>query len=197
MKPNTLSTFLTSNIDLKEAFLQLLFSSCQIKQVNKGDYLLQPGETCTHSFFVKKGLLRQFSLDAKGKEHVLQFAPENWFMSDRDSVFFHEPAAYYIQALENTSVYLIDEPFLTNLAHKDPQFLDFNLNLLHKHIRQLHKRVQLLLSATAEERYLDFVHMYPDLMLRVPQIQIASYLGITPESLSRVRSDLAKKNQGR
>ncbi len=197
MKPSTLSTFLTSNIDLKEAFLQLLFSSCQIKQVNKGDYLLQPGETCTHSFFVKKGLLRQFSLDAKGKEHVLQFAPENWFMSDRDSVFFHEPAAYYIQALENTSVYLIDEPFLTNLAHKDPQFLDFNLNLLHKHIRQLHKRVQLLLSATAEERYLDFVHMYPDLMLRVPQIQIASYLGITPESLSRVRSDLAKKNQGR
>jgi CRP-like cAMP-binding protein len=197
MKPNTLSTFLTSNIDLKEAFLQLLFSSCQIKQVNKGDYLLQPGETCTHSFFVKKGLLRQFSLDAKGKEHVLQFAPENWFMSDRDSVFFHEPAAYYIQALENTSVYLIDEPFLTNLAHKDPQFLDFNLNLLHKHIRQLHKRVQLLLSATAEERYLDFVHMYPDLMLRVPQIQIASYLGITPESLSRVRSDLAKKNQRR
>lgn len=177
--------------------MQLLFSSCQIKQVNKGDYLLQPGETCTHSFFVKKGLLRQFSLDAKGKEHVLQFAPENWFMSDRDSMFFHEPAAYYIQALENTSVYLIDEPFLTNLAHKDPQFLDFNLNLLHKHIRQLHKRVQLLLSATAEERYLDFVHMYPDLMLRVPQIQIASYLGITPESLSRVRSDLAKKNQGR
>jgi len=197
MEPNTLSTFLTSNIDLKEAFLQLLFNACQVKQVNKGDYLLQPGETCTHSFFVKKGLLRQFSLDAKGKEHVLQFAPENWFMSDRDSVFFHEPAAYYIQALENTSVFLIDEPFLTNLAHKDPQFLDFNLNLLHKHIRQLHKRVQLLLSATAEERYLDFVHMYPDLMLRVPQIQIASYLGITPESLSRVRSDLAKKNQRR
>jgi hypothetical protein len=83
-------------------------------------------------------------LDVKGKEHLLQFGQENWFMSDRDSVFFHDPAAYYVQALENTSVYLINEPFLTNLGHKDSQFLDFNLTLLHKHIRQLHKRVQLL-----------------------------------------------------
>ena len=88
----------------------------------------------------------------------------------------------------------MDENILLTLSKSDPQFLEFNNKLLHNHIRHLQKRITQLLSATAEERYLDFIKIYPDLLLRVPQTLIASYLGITPESLSRVRKELASKN---
>lgn len=188
------TTYLTSNVDTDKSVIEQLISHCQLKQFKKGDFLMQPGDKCKHSFFVESGLLRQFSIDSKGKEHIVQFAPENWFMADRESVYFNQPSDYFIQALENSDVFLIEESLILQLSKSDPTFLEFNHKLLHNHIRHLQKRITQLLSATAEERYLDFVRIYPDLMLRVPQIFIASYLGITPESLSRVRKELANKN---
>ena len=89
---------------------------------------------------------------------------------------------------------MLEEELLVRLSQEDQAFNEFNNKLLHNHIRQLQKRINLLLSATAEERYLDFIEIYPDLLLRVPQTMVASYLGITPESLSRVRRVLATKN---
>lgn len=188
------TTFLTSNIDIDKNTLDELLGHCQMRFVNKGDFLVRAGEFCTHSFFVEQGLLRQYSIDKKGKEHIVQFAPENWFVTDRESLFFNQPSSYFIQALENTEVLLVDERFINELGQSNRAFLDFNNKLLHSHIRQLQKRITQLLSATAEERYLDFIRIYPDLLLRVPQILVASYLGITPESLSRVRKELAQKN---
>ena len=189
-----LTSFLTSNIDIDNNNLESLVSQCKTKYVKKGDYLLKEGEKCKYSFFVEHGLLRQFALDDKGKEHILQFAPENWIVTDRESVYFDQPSAYYIQALENTNTILFEESLILHLSKQDPSFLEFNNKLLHNHIRQLQRRITLLISATAEERYLDFVRLYPDLLLRVPQWQIASYLGITAESLSRVRKELATKS---
>ena len=189
-----LTSFLTSNIDIDKNNLESLVSQCKTKYVKKGEYLLKEGEKCKYSFFVEHGLLRQFALDDKGKEHILQFAPENWIVTDRESVYFDQPSAYYIQALENTNTILFEESLILHLSKQDPSFLEFNNKLLHNHIRQLQRRITLLISATAEERYLDFVRLYPDLLLRVPQWQIASYLGITAESLSRVRKELATKS---
>ncbi|MBK7697486.1 MAG: Crp/Fnr family transcriptional regulator [Saprospiraceae bacterium] len=189
-----LTSFLTSNIDIDKNNLESLVSQCKTKYVKKGEYLLKEGEKCKYSFFVEQGLLRQFALDDKGKEHILQFAPENWIVTDRESVYFDQPSAYYIQALENTNTILFEESLILHLSKQDPLFLEFNNKLLHNHIRQLQRRITLLISATAEERYLDFVRLYPDLLLRVPQWQIASYLGITAESLSRVRKELATKS---
>ena len=189
-----LTSFLTSNIDIDKNNLESLVSQCKTKFVKKGEYLLKEGEKCKHSLFVEHGLLRQFALDDKGKEHILQFAPENWIVTDRESVYFDQPSAYYIQALENTNTILFEESLILHLSKQDPLFLEFNNKLLHNHIRQLQRRITLLISATAEERYLDFVRLYPDLLLRVPQWQIASYLGITAESLSRVRKELATKS---
>jgi CRP-like cAMP-binding protein len=194
VKSSGLITYLTSNIDIDKTLIDQLISHCKIKQVKKGEFLLRQGEKCKHSFFVERGLLRQYSIDNKGKEHILQFAPENWFMTDRESVYFNEPSHYFIQALENSELVLMDENIILTLSKSDPQFLEFNNKLLHNHIRHLQKRITQLLSATAEERYLDFIKIYPDLLLRVPQTLIASYLGITPESLSRVRKELANKN---
>jgi CRP-like cAMP-binding protein len=171
-----------------------IFETLKQSKFKKGDILLKMGERCQHSFFVEKGLLRSFKVDETGKEHVIQFAPENWFIVDRSSVYFNDPSESYIEAIEDTEVVFLNENFISKINKISPTFNKFNDKLLHNHIRQLQKRINLLLGATAETRYLNFIEMYPDLLLRVPQWMIASYLGITPESLSRVRKELAHKN---
>lgn len=185
--------FLTSNINQTDEDLNKLLSHCTTREYTKGAFLLKQGEKSNYSFFVEKGLLRQYSIDEKGKEHILQFTPENWLVSDRESEYFDQASSYFIDAIENTTVFLIHKEFVHQLACKDASFMEFNFKLLHNHIRHLQKRITLLQSATAEERYLDFIQVYPDITLRVPQTMIASYLGITPESLSRIRKDLAMR----
>jgi CRP-like cAMP-binding protein len=197
MKNFSYSGYLTSNTDIDTQTIEQLVMNCRVLTVKKGNYLLRAGEVGKLSYFVEEGLLKQYTIDEKGKEHILQFAPENWIVSDRGSVYFGLPSDYYIQALEDSKVVQIDEEFIVQLAQKNQSFLEFNNKSLHNHIRHLQKRITLLLSATAEQRYLDFIKIYPNLTLRVPQTLIASYLGITPESLSRVRKDLAHKNFSR
>ncbi len=194
MNSFNLVSYLSSNIDIDENQIKVLVENCKSKTVVKGNYLLQEGEKCKHTFFVEQGLLRQYSIDSKGKEHILQFASEGWFVSDRESVYFNQAANYYIQALETSKVLFLDEQFILELSKTSSKFVEFNNRLLHNHIRNLQKRINLLLSATAEERYLDFITVYPDVLMRVPQSMVASYLGIAPESLSRVRKDMAKKH---
>ncbi|AUC81419.1 Crp/Fnr family transcriptional regulator [Lacinutrix sp. Bg11-31] len=164
------------------------------KTIAKNDFLLKQGDICSHSFFVEEGVLRFYSLNEEGKENILQFATENWIVSDRGSVFFQEPSTYYIDAIEDTLAVMLDEDFVNEVAKINQNFRKQNETLLQNHIRHLYKRVSLLLGASARVRYLEFVNMYPDIMLRVPQWMIASYLGITPESLSRVRKALAQEN---
>lgn len=194
MKNTNLKTFLTSNLDIDEHEISSIVGNWKVKTVKKDEFLLIKDDYCKYTFFVEEGLLRQYSIDEKGKEHILSFAPENWFVSDRESMYFNQPSIYFIQALENSQVVLIDENFIPLLSEKIPKFTDFNNKLLHNHIRHLQNRINLLLSAVAEDRYLEFIKMYPDILLRVPQTMVASYLGITPESLSRVRRELAHKN---
>ena len=194
MNSTDLKTYLTSNLNIDEKEISTIVENCTVKKVKRDQFLLREKEICKHTFFVEKGLLRQFSIDKKGKEHLISFAPENWFVTDRESVYFNQPSAYYIQALEDSQVAVIDESFAQLLSKKFPVFTEFNNRLLHNHIRHLQHRINLLLGASAEDRYLQFVAMYPDILLRVPQTMVASYLGITPESLSRVRKELAQKN---
>lgn len=162
--------------------------------VNKNELLLRAGEVCKGTYFVEKGLLRMYSIDKNGKEHIIQFAPEKWLISDRSSLYFNEKSDYYIEAVEESQVLILDTDFFTNINLHFPNTSENNDLLLQKHIRNLQNRVNSLLSDTAEERYLDFIRMYPDILQRVPQWMVASYLGITPESLSRVRKELARKN---
>lgn len=172
--------------------------SCQdltkLKELNKGQILARSGEICKDLYFVERGLLRQYFVDRNGKEHILYFAPENWILGDRTSLYFNEPSDYIIEAIEEAVVVVLKSDFFIHLGEIHPDAISSNDLLLQRHIRQLQKRVSLLLGASAEERYLDFITTYPNMMQRVPQWMIASYLGITPESLSRVRRELAKKN---
>lgn len=177
----------------EEEFAQIL-PSINTKRFEKNEYLLKQGDICPHYFFVEQGILRFYSLNEEGKENILQFATESWIVSDRGSVFFQEPSTYYIDAVEDTIAVILDENFVNEVAKLNPNFRKQNEILLQNHIRHLYKRISLLLGASARKRYLEFVTMYPDIMLRVPQWMIASYLGVTPESLSRVRKALAKEN---
>ncbi|WP_347372575.1 Crp/Fnr family transcriptional regulator [Aequorivita sp. Q41] len=192
--PTDFTSYLMNSVGLQQAQAEQL--SIPLERINyeKGSLLLKKGDVCNHSFFVEKGLLRSYMLDESGKEHVIQFAPENWFIVDRSSVYFNAASESYIEAIEETQVVFIGENFMCKATEVNPNFGRYNDKLLHNHIRQMQKRINLLLGATAEKRYLSFIEMYPNLLLRVPQWMIASYLGITPESLSRVRKELAHKN---
>jgi CRP-like cAMP-binding protein len=93
-------SFLTSNLDIEAAEISSILKHCKARCVKKEEFLLHENELSQNTFFVEKGLLRQFSIDKKGKEHTLHFAPENWFVTDRESAYFNQPSKYYIQALE-------------------------------------------------------------------------------------------------
>jgi CRP-like cAMP-binding protein len=188
-----LKKYLTQKAGLSEEEYTSLSSSLSTKKVLKGDLILSPGEVCKYAFFVESGLIRSYTLDEIGKEHIIQLAPEMWIVSDRSGTYFNEPAEFFVQAIEDSEVVFMDVDFLSKASELSISFRKFNDRALHAHIRQLQKRVNSLLSATAEKRYLDFIQTYPDINQRVPQWMIASYLGITPESLSRVRKELVKK----
>lgn len=153
-------------------------------------YLLRAGEVSHYAFFVESGLLQSFSLDEKGGEHILQFAPENWIISDRASQYFNKPSDFYIKVIEHSTVVFIQPEFMEKASLWSNAFACFLENSLQRNIYYQQKRINSLLAMTAKERYLSFMDMYPGLLLRVPQWMIASYLGITPESLSRVRREL-------
>lgn len=164
------------------------------KKVKKNELFLSKGEVCHHSIFVNSGLLRFYSIDDAGKEHIIQFAPENWFIGDRDSLYFGQPSFFYIDAIEDTSVYLLNQEFFEKASDISTEFRNYNEYLLQNHIRHMQNRINLLIGASAEDRYLHFIKLYSNLSSRIPQWMIASYLGITPESLSRVRKALLKKD---
>ncbi|WDF68722.1 Crp/Fnr family transcriptional regulator [Sphingobacterium oryzagri] len=160
------------------------------KTVAHNTYLLRAGEVSHYAFFVERGLLQSFSLDEKGGEHILQFAPEDWIISDRSSQYFHKPSDFYIKAIEHSTVVFIQPDFMEKASLWSNEFACFLENSLQRNIYFQQKRINSLLAMTAKERYLAFMDLYPSLLLRVPQWMIASYLGITPESLSRVRREL-------
>ncbi len=194
MKEFQANTYLPTRLGLPQEALAELHRRCRVMEVRKGDFLLTEGQRCRHSFLIERGLLRQYSTDDKGKEHLLLFAAEGWFLTNVEGVHFDLPSSYTVQALEETRALLIDEALLTKMSASHPAFARFNREMLHEHLLRQQRRITQLLSDSAEQRYAAFTEDYPEMSLRVPQAMIASYLGITPESLSRIRRTIAGKN---
>jgi CRP-like cAMP-binding protein len=186
--------YLQSKFEMSDAQFAQLASELSVKHFKKGSLVLPEGALDSSTYFVTKGLLRSYSIDAAGKEHIIQFAPENWWIGDRNCFYFNEPAFFFIDATEDTETICITKAFFEKAEQIVPQFSFWNNKILQNSMRFMQRRINLLLGANAELRYLDFIKLYPNLALRVPQTFIASYLGITPESLSRVRKELASKN---
>lgn len=187
-------TYLKKKVAITDEQFNLIADHLKVKSFEKNEMILMKGDVSSQGFFVSTGLLRSYSIDSKGKTHIIQFAPEQWWLSERNGLLFNEPSDYFIDSVEATKAVIMTKDFMNEAAKHVPCMNDLNNNMLNNSIRFMQKRINMLLSATAEERYLNFITLYPNLTLRVPQWMIASYLGITPESLSRVRKDLAHKH---
>ncbi len=155
--------------------------------------MLRAGEVCRFEGFVAKGCLRLFTLDANGYEHVLYFAPENWWVTDIDN-FTNQTASWlFIQALEDSVVLQITKADKEQLYAQLPPTEKLFRIMGQKTLVALQRRMLSTLSQTADERYLTFIAKYPDLEQRLTQQQIAAYLGITHEFLSKIRRRLSQK----
>lgn len=163
------------------------------KKVRKGHFLLMAGDVSKSIAFVEKGCLRQYLIDRNGQEHVVQFAIEDWWISDMYSTLAGKPATYNIDALEDSEVLLIESAQMEKLCATLPVFERFFRLLLQSSVIARERRIASSLSLSAEEQYLCLMDMYPQIFQRVPLHQIASYLGITPQSLSRIRKELTEK----
>jgi CRP-like cAMP-binding protein len=176
------------NAEEQQYFLSLL----QVKQLRKRQFLLQEGDVCRNEYFVNKGCLRGYAIDQKGVEHVLQFAIEDWWIGDMQSFITQTPARLAIDALEDTEVYYLDRDSWDALLERVPKFEKFFRVLLQQAFISFQERIISSMIDTAEQRYIQFLERYPQFEQRLPQHQIAAYLGITPESLSRIRKQRMK-----
>ena len=163
------------------------------KKVRKRQYLLQEGDVCHYDCFIVKGCLRTYKVDNNGVDHILRFAVENWWISDRESYHNGSPSKCNIDALENCEVILIDKTDFILLLNTIPKFKNFIDILLARSYNAIQDRVMAAISYSTEERYQNFITQFPDIFYRVPLHMIASYLGVSRETLSRVRNQFPKK----
>lgn len=161
------------------------------KKLKKGEILLHEGDTVNHLYYVQKGLLRSYSIDHKGKEHIFIFSSEGWMITDGEALDNNSPAVLFIDAIEDSEIQVMEKHLFQQALISTQGLNQMNL-LLRKRIYTLEKRVRMLMSATALERYEHFLETYPQITQRVPQRMIASYLGITPEALSKIRGKQAR-----
>jgi len=186
-----ISRFITLNPEEEQYFISLL----KVKKLRKKQYLLQEGEICRNEYFVTKGCLRTYTIDEKGLEHVIQFSIEDWWTGDMYSFLTQKPSSYTIDAIEDSELLYLDKVSHDELYLKVPKFERFFRHLLQYAFISMQERINATLSQTADQRYCSFIEKYPLMEQRLPLKQIASYLGITPESLSRIRSGYIKNNK--
>ncbi|BDD06777.1 Crp/Fnr family transcriptional regulator [Aureibacter tunicatorum] len=151
-------------------------------KVLKKQIIQHAGEFESHVYKVESGLLKSYSVDEKGKEHIFMFAPEGWVIADATEQGM--PTGLYIEAIEDSELHVIDKNIALQNSDK---------KALSRRIEVMQKRIIMLMSSSAIERYNHFIATYPKLTQRIPQRMIASYLGITPEALSKVKSQKLKR----
>jgi CRP-like cAMP-binding protein len=188
-----LCAYFQERATFSEADLALARTLCVDLTLAAGEFLQRAGEPAKWASFVAKGCLRSYVIDAKGKEHIVQFAPETWWLADSISLMSGAPSQYFIDAIEPTDLIVLDVPSHQRLIEQVPGYATAFRTGLQKHAAAKDQRIVKTLSATAEERYTEFVEMYPSIALRVPQWMLASYLGVTPETVSRIRKNRSRK----
>jgi CRP-like cAMP-binding protein len=183
-------------VNLDDAEAALLQSRLQHQQVKKKQHLLKEGRVCTANYFVLNGCLRLYVINNKGAEQIIQFAIDNWWMSDYDSFDRHRPSGFHIQAVENSELAFLDKAAQTELLNKIPQLESYFRVLFQRAYTASLMRLQYMFCLTKEERYIHFSNNFPEFVQRVPQYMLASFLGFTPEFLSKIRAKaVAAKRQ--
>lgn len=161
------------------------------KKIRKRQFFVNAGDVAHYSAFVERGLLRAFSIDNDAHEHVVQFAPEGWWITDMNSFLSGDEAVYNIEAIEDSELLLLTKQAQDEMLKQQPKMEKYFRLLMQNAIIALQRRIVGTLSLSAEEKYKRMMQLYPDILQRAPQQHIASFLGITPETLSRVRKQVS------
>ncbi|MGI4021828.1 MAG: Crp/Fnr family transcriptional regulator [Janthinobacterium lividum] len=184
---------ITGCVNLTSPELDLVHQFFQYKTCKKKTLLLSKGQVCNFEAYIIKGCVKKYYLDQNGDEVILQFAVEDWWISDMVSFTEQIPSLLYIETMEETELLQINFQDKEQLFKQVPQLERVFRLLVQRAYSVLENRFLTGVAASAEERYLNFIKKYPMLPQRVPQYQIASYLGITPEALSRIKASLIRK----
>lgn len=180
------------NLDFSIEQESLLVEKLEPIELKKGSFLLKNGEKVNHQYYVESGCLRTFFIDESGKEHTLQFAIHDWWISDYTAFFAEEKAILNIEILQDSVLYRVSKKDMDELFMKVDDLNAFFRKKMERAFASFQKRILANLSQSATERYLDFVENYPNIEQQVKNYHIASYLGITTETLSRIRKELSQ-----
>ena len=181
-------------VELDENDIEILKPLFISRKLRKRQYVLNAGDVCQYITFVDKGMLRSFTVDSEGNEHVVQFAIEGWWVSDVGSFISGKDAMYNIEALEDCELLHLKKTSMDELLMKLPVMERFFRILMQNNVVALQRRAVAYMSLSAEEKYLKLMEVAPDIMQRASQQHIASYLSITPETLSRVRKKVSERD---
>lgn len=190
---DTFRKYLQNKIILTDQDYDLIQSVSLFKKLRKRQYFSQAGDVCRFNAFVLKGFLRMYFLDDKGHEHIIQFAPENYWTGDRESMDSGLPSKYTIDGIEDSEILLLRKEDFEMVRKTVPAFNEFVNDTLKKNVVVLQERIHASISLSTEEKYSNFISKYPSISNRVPLHMVASYLGVSPETLSRVRSQSIRK----
>jgi len=174
-------------ISLDEADIAEVKTSAKAIVVKKKEFLLQPDEICRSNYFVSKGCIRLYFINRSGQEQITMFGIENWWITDYDSLETGKPSQYYIQAVEDSEIISLHKKTLDELLVKVPKMERYFRLILQKAYTASMRRFQYFRDQSDEERYRQFVALFPGFVQRIPQYMLASYLGFTPQFLSKIR----------
>jgi CRP-like cAMP-binding protein len=163
------------------------------KRMRKRQYFLQEGDVCKYIGFIVKGSARMFTVDDKGHEHIMRFGLESWWMSDHESMVNLTPSLHYIEMLEDSELLVVSFPDACELRNKSRCFDETTKTLDKLQTIAMQKRIHAAIGMTAEEKFCDLSRTYPEFLERFPMNMIASYLGLSPETLSRIRKNALRK----
>ncbi|WP_312765676.1 Crp/Fnr family transcriptional regulator [Epilithonimonas sp.] len=175
----------------EEKFNFILYKS-QLIKLQRKEIVCKQGEVCNLKIFVAKGLLRNYSISEDGNEHILQFVNEMSWTTDPESFYNNSPSKLNIEAMEASEIFAFNLEDFAELREQISELNIFVENILTRKSMEIHKRLLMNISSSPEEKYLDFINTYPDIFNRVPLHMVASYLGLSRETLSRVRRNILK-----
>ena len=186
--------YLVDRASLSHKEIEVIKSASNKISLRRKQFLLQEGEVCRHYAFVMKGCLRLYRVRQDKTEHITRFAVANWWMSDTESIELQTPSKYYIEALESTDVLLWAKEDMERITEDIPKFKALRERLIARSHHTSLERIYTTISHSSEEKYEKFISTYPDIFNRVPLHMIASYLGLTRKTLSRIRAQHTKQN---
>lgn len=187
--------YLSRSARLTKEEVKIFEKSLELRMIPKKTILLSAGEICNFEAYINKGCIREYFIDRDGIELTLQFAIEDWWVSDITSFEDQVPSDMYIETLEDCELLVLTRQAKENLINEVPQLERMFRLMIQRHLSKLQKRLFKTVSSTAMEQYVEFITRYPSISQRVSQQYIASYLGITPEFLSRLRAKHLKSGK--